>query len=110
MFDVEIRRKGIWGKATARRLTKQQALDFGSFAVDRSTTASFRTVKRSTRRIIPIFSGIDVKGTKGTFKKIQPHFYKKGKIFIESRRFRIDTAGEKTGLKKAKKEKRFKLW
>ena len=111
MFDVEIRKGGIWGKATAKQLTKQQALDFGAFAVDRSTTASFRITKRSTRKIIPIFSNIDIGGTTGTFKKIQPHFYKKGKTFIESRRFRIDTEGEKLGLKKAKKKKRgFKLW
>ena len=110
LFDVEIRKGGIWGKATAKQLTKQQALDFGAFAVDRSTTASFRITKRSMRKIIPIFSSIDVGGTTGTFKKIKTQFYKKNNIFIESRKFRINTAGEKLGLKKAKRKKRFSLW
>jgi len=111
LFDVEIRKGGVWGRATVKQLTKEQALDFGAYAVDTTPQASFRITKRSTRKMIPVFSNIDVKAVKGEFKKRKSQFYKKGDIHIESRSFRISTHGEIKGLKKAKREKKgFKLW
>jgi len=62
------------------------------------------------RSLNPIFSNIDVENVKGTYKTKKSQFYSKNNIFIESRKFRISTGGEKIGLKKAKAEKGFKLW
>lgn len=109
-FDVEVRRQGRFVKANKIKLTRSQALDFGSAIVSRTSTASFKVTRSSHLKRSKEFENFNVENTKGSFKKKKNTFKKKKNIFIEEERFRINTPGELGEITyKGIKSKGFKL-
>ena len=88
-FDVFVKTRGKWvqqNKAPIRNLN--EAENFGRFITSTTPQASFQT-KKSASRATPISFA----------KKINPSdFYRKGNIFIEKNKNRINTAGELKGI------------
>ena len=108
-YNVFGKSKGKFIRLNRIPLSKAQARDRGSFAIDKSTSATFKIVAVGKRKKI----GKVGKGEVGHFARTRKKFRKvkfkrKRKIairnkFIEKKgRPRIDTRGEKKGLKLAK--------
>jgi len=93
-FDVEVRRKGSFEKVNPIRLTRSQALDFGTAITSSRSAVSFRVINKSKKRFSGSYDEFTVQNTEGEFKKKKRQFKKKKGIFIEKEKFRIDTAGE----------------
>ena len=95
-FDVEVRQRGVFVKANAKKLALSEALDLGSAIVSNRASATFRYVKNSSAKLSKDLSSFSTQNTQGSFKRLKSTFKKKGKgVFIEKERFRINTAGEK---------------
>ena len=104
VYDVFGKVKGKFIKINPKPLKKTDALNKGTFAVDKTTAATFKikSVGKSKR------PGKLLKGERGYFSKNKNKFrnvkIRKGKkfkltnTFIEKRGKRIDTRGEKKGL------------
>lgn len=99
-FDVLVRKKGKFVKATEKPLTEQTALGFGEFIVERSPLASFKLKESSM-----------IGDVKKNYSFSPQKFYKKGDIYIEKPKYRINTPQELTGItKKGLKVRRMKKW
>jgi hypothetical protein len=86
-FDVFVRRKGQFEKINYAPLRRTEALGLGSFDVRTTPAATFKIEKakeKATQRF------------KGSFD--QSFFYRKGGLFIEKKKKRIDTPGELRGI------------
>jgi len=113
-FDVFVRKRGVFVKASSFALSKKDALDFGAFTVHNTARATF-DVRPSNS---PLSSA--PLGSAGSFNRFRSNFYKKGGLFIEKRNKRITSAGEraeitslgiaaiKSGKKSSKKGKKRK--
>lgn len=107
-FNVFGKSRGKFIKLNKTPLSRSQALDRGAFAVDKSTSARFKIRPIGQVRKL----GKVTKAERGHFSKTRKKFrgvkIRKGKRiglrneFIEKRRRRIDTRGEKRGLSLAK--------
>jgi hypothetical protein len=80
-FNVLVKQKGIFTKINTKPLNLKSALGLGSETVERSSSATFKITSPETPG--GIFTSKTPKG-----------FYKKGNLFIEEQRRRINTAGE----------------
>ncbi len=104
-YNVYGKHKGKFIKLSKKPLSKTQALDRGSFAIDKSTANTFKI--EGVRKVKKL--GKLIKGEKGHFSKTQKKYrsyrIQKGKRialkdkYIERRgKPRIDTRGERRGL------------
>ena len=96
-FDVQTRKAGKF-KTIFERLPKNMALKKGARNVRNTLRASFRLKPNPNPPIIRK----DIK----TFKPSSKVFRNKGNIFIERKRFRLDTKSEVRDIQKAKRLKK----
>lgn len=104
VFNVFGKVKGKFVKLNTKPLTRNDALDKGAFAVDRTTAKTFKITSAGKAKK----PGKLFKGEKNYFKrqgfKLREFKIRKGRKFklknkyIEKRKFGIDTRGEKKGL------------
>lgn len=93
-YDVYGKEKGKWLKINADPLEKNAAWLRGATAIDNTAAASFR-LKSANVKIRPAFSYPEIS------PKRQPlfsKFYKRGNVFIEKTKHRIDSPGELMGI------------
>ncbi|MCP4648874.1 MAG: hypothetical protein GY853_02165 [PVC group bacterium] len=76
-YDVLVRRKGIFKKANIKPLTKQSAINFGTYKVGATAAATFK--------LAPVFGKATTQPLKGNIS----HFYRKKGLFIEKKEKRI---------------------
>ena len=99
------KRKVKWIKLNRKLLSKRDALDRGSFAIDHSTARTFKIKKVGKVKTLGGITKREGKNFKKTRRKFRSFKIKKGvkkpltRKFIEKRKFLIDTKGEKRGLK-----------
>ena len=91
-YDVFVRKAGVFIKASKTSLKKQDALDFGAFAVQNSPRATFQ-LRASSGAL-----GSTSTKKKGAFRKYRQNLYFKGGLYIEKRGKRITSSGEKAGI------------
>jgi len=84
-------------KKIAGNVRRRSALSRGAIYTDRTPAASF-TIKSTGR----VASGPDIFGWKHLKRKFRASKKHKG-VFVEKKRYRIDSIGEMMGLAKAKK-------
>ncbi len=109
-FNVFGKDKGKFIKLNRKPLSKKDALDRGSFAIDKSTSRTLRL--KPVGRIKPKSLGKLGKSERGHFKKFGMKFrqnvirrkkaIKKTNQFIEKRKHAIDSRGEKRQLSLAR--------
>jgi len=88
-FDVLIRERGKWVKANTTPIRSlSEAQSFGRFTIGRTPQASFQTEKSKSR----------VKPVSFSTKTDPRKFYRKGTVFIEKNKYRINTQGELSGI------------
>ena len=83
-FNVAVRRKGKFIIETTKPLRREEAINFGTEKVGRSSAATFKLIPTKAEKL-GSFSG------RGNLKD----FYKKGSLFIEKRGKRIKSKEEK---------------
>lgn len=88
-FDVFVKRKGIFEKASTNPLVKSQALEYGAFRVQQEASASFKILPSSKSSVGSFFGGAS------SFKTNFYESKKASNVFIQKARNRIGTAGEK---------------
>lgn len=91
-------------KVNRGKLTKQDALNRGSFAIDTTTAKTFKIVKAGKRKKVDSVAPIEKNYYQRASFKLREYRIRRGKKFgvapkfIEKRRYGIDTSGEKRGL------------
>ena len=100
-FDVYAKEKGKRIKINEKPIPRNLAMKKGSNVVDKTTSASYEIVKRGFTKMsdIPKFNN----------NKFRQRRTKDALEFVEKSKYRMDTRGEKQGLKINKFLKRFKL-
>lgn len=95
-FDVYVREKGKFIKASKKPLPKNKALNFGADIVDRSSAVTFKIIKSKRKTsMIDDFSFL----YQHKFRNKKPNSkIKQNPVFIEKNKFRIDTPGELRGI------------
>ena len=92
-FDVFVRKRGVFVKASSFAMSKKDALDFGAFTVSNTARATFDVRPSSSS----IMGGSSISSA-GAFNKYRSNFYKKGGLFIEKRNKRITSLCEKAEI------------
>lgn len=105
-FVAEVRRKGKF-KPVSKVVSKKEAYLIGQDIVKNTLGATFRVTKADKK--------IKQKKTEDSFFGISEDFYKKktkeGELFIEKRKKRLSTKGERKEIQRAKKKKSpWSLW
>ena len=94
-FNVFVRSRGKWLKLSDKALSRSSALSFGARAVEGSSAATF-SIRSAGKRVRSKSKGTNY------FLKAQGRFRSKkggGKnTFVEKSKYRINTAGELTGI------------
>ena len=107
-YNVYAKVLGKKKKLNVQPVTKRVAMSIGSKYADRTPAASF-AIKKTNR----VASEVKIRGWTRLSHKFRPPYktegiflprkvYKKGNVFVEKKKFRIDSMGEILGLKKAK--------
>lgn len=104
-FDVYVRERGVFKRASSSALTRRDALDFGAFTVSNTARATF-DIRPSSNKVGEISSKV-----RGSFGNFASNFIQKNGLFIEKREKRIKSLGEKAeitakGLFAARSKKR----
>lgn len=107
-YNAFAKQRGLFRKLNKVPLTKRQARDLSAFVVDNSTSATGRIIKTLTQKPKKPKTRIPSNYFSKTRKKYRTNKIVRGKkvplknIFIERRRHRIDSLGEKLGLSAAR--------
>lgn len=91
-YKVETRKKGKFTTLTRNTYSKQDAFDLGATAVDNSADASFR-IRKTDQKAKKKF-----KAPTRTRQKFRAKKTASGVVYIEKRKHRIDTYGERKGI------------
>jgi len=91
-YKVETRKKGKFTTLTRNTYSKQDAFDLGATAVDNSADASFRITKTDQK------AKKKFKAPTRTRQKFRAKKTASGVVYIEKRKYRIDTFGERMGI------------
>lgn len=90
LFNVEVRKGGVWQKLNTAPTTEAKAFNMGLNAVDSTPAVSLRLT--------------DLQGRPQKTGKTSKKLRKKGSVLIELSKFRIDTQGEILGLRRGNYE------